>query len=89
MPLTIVRIGQRPLERVVLAPQSRREVLRARAEDLQTSGVQIGQGLPSSDQVERGPPLLAGLGEDQGPGGEVEGGQSRAPWESAEPAGFQ
>ena len=60
-----MRVGQGPLERVVLATEHRSELLERRREHLEPAGVQRLQGVLAAEQEQRRPPLRAGLGEQQ------------------------
>ena len=71
-----VRIGQRALERVVLAHERRAEVLQRRAEHLDPARVVLRERLLAAHHVHRRAPLRAFLGEEQRPVLEVERGQA-------------
>ena len=59
------RVGQRALERVVLARERRRELLRDRIEHLEAAGIVRGEPGLARDDVQRGALLRAGLGQHQ------------------------
>ena len=60
-----MRIGESSLERVVLLPEGRLELLQRRGEDFQSTRVLGMQGGLTTEQVERGPALGSGLGQQQ------------------------
>ncbi len=70
-----VRVGEGPLEGVVLADQRGAELVERGRVDLEAAGVVVLPGVAAEEHGERCPVLRAGLGEQQGAGREVEGGQ--------------
>jgi hypothetical protein len=86
------RIGERALQGVVLGAEPRGEVGDARVEHFEPAAVEPGERAVASNEVERRAARRAGLGEEERPGWEIEGGQrdppgrlraARAPPESA------
>ena len=73
MPLKNPRVGECPLERVVLSAERRLELLERTRERFEAARVVLAQGVVAVEQVERGAALRTGLGEHQGTVGEVEG----------------
>src|SRR5262245_12350103 len=69
------RIGERTLEGVALARERTREGGEIDVHRLDAAGVEGGETGVALHDVERGPLLRARLGEGQGAGGEVEGGE--------------
>src|SRR5690349_3096728 len=66
------RIRERPLERMVLASQSRREVSQVGVQHLQPSAVELLQRVRALYDVDRCPSLRARLGEVERPSLELE-----------------
>jgi hypothetical protein len=74
-----VRIGQGALQRVALRRERSLERSEVRLQHLQAAGIEGRQRRFSRDEVERGPLLAAGFGEQQRAGWEIEGGQADLP----------
>jgi hypothetical protein len=70
------RVCHRALERVVLTGQRRAERGEVRVEHLEAARIVLLQAGFAARQIERGPALGAGLGQDQGPRREIERGQT-------------
>src|SRR5712692_1042881 len=86
------RIGERALERMVLALHAVGELLETGYEDVEAAGVHRGERRLAFDEVERSPALGARFGERERPVREFEGGKRgpprgpRVPFEPAQPA---
>src|SRR5262249_26530590 len=59
------RIRESPLQRVILAPQRRRELLGRGGEDVPTAGGLLAQGVRAPNEMQRRPVLARGLREKQ------------------------
>src|SRR5437899_4727033 len=87
------RIGDRALERAVLALHSISELSETGPEDVESAGIHRGERGLALDQMERGAALGSGLGEHQRAASEFEGGERyparhlRMCAEPAQPAG--
>ena len=66
------------LSRARAAPEPREVGL----EDLDAAGIVLAESVLAAHEVEGGPALRAGLGQDQGPGGEVQGAEADPPGRS-------
>src|SRR5207245_1134876 len=71
-----VRVGERALERVVLASQRGGELVQVAGEDLHAARVVPGQCFAAVQDVEGGALLGAGLGQGERAGGEAKSGQA-------------
>jgi hypothetical protein len=69
-------VGEGSLQRVPFGAQRRGEVGDRRSGDLEAAGVEGGQRFVPAHQMERGASLGPGFGQDEGPRGEVEGGEA-------------
>ncbi len=74
-------VGERSLERVILADERRPKVLEVACEHFDSTRIDTGESHFALEDVERRPPLSTGFGEDQAPGGEIERREAEAPIE--------
>ena len=70
------RVGQRALERVVLPGERVAECRQVRVKDLEAARVVLAQTGFATDEMQRGPPFRARLGQDHRPRREVEAGET-------------
>src|SRR3989449_5936996 len=75
------RVGQRALERVVLPGERVAERRQVRVKYLEAARVVRAQTGFATDQMQRGPPLRARLGQDDRPRREVEAGETDLSWQ--------
>ncbi len=84
-----VRIGERALERMVLALHAVGELLETGREDVEPAGIHRGERGLALDQMDRGAALRSGLREDEHPVSKAEGREGDPPGElrvGADPA---
>src|SRR2546428_3515562 len=75
------RVGQRALERVVLPGERVAERRQVRVKYLEAARVVRAQTGFATDEMQRGPPLRARLGQDDRPRREVEAGETDLSWQ--------